>query len=171
MEKQIENKKFKFTSELTLEDIRKLERRQVTITCKTDKVDTHIEYKNIIMTVYLSDRCILKLQQDYSNKSKVKPIKDREFAYLKAILKKGDAVNRIMLNAPIRFVKGIDKNDHVYHRVVVFLAEDLVKSIFLNKIDLNMLSMDGFDSSLWEVVEVAEIESEADDDSVIGLFD
>lgn len=165
-----EQKQFKFTSELSVEEIKKFPKCDVEITSRAKIDGDKIFYSNIIMNVWPTQRCKVVLRQDFNN-NKIKPLLENEFIYLKMKTGKGDNVTRLRMKQPVRFITGIGSNGKRYHRIVVFLTNGIAKSLFLTEIDLNLMALDGLtrDDPIWEDAGVNE-KIEIDEDDILSTY-
>ena len=71
-------------------------------------------------------------------------------------------------NIPCRLIHGINKNGNEYYRVDVILTKDLIKSIWLTKLNLSTLKNFNFNMNLFEDVET-EIDYSDDYVNVIEI--
>ena len=155
--KKQENQKevvVKKSSELTENEIKSLEKTHVVITTKMteDKDFGGFKHSNPIIQVKLSQHCTVDLRQDYKSQFNNYPLTVKEFTLLKLKLNKGDSVNELKLLTPIRFLKGVNKNEKEYHRLDLFLLGNIIKSIYLSSTDLELLKADKKDFN-WELVQ------------------
>lgn len=167
----MEQKQFKFTSELSVEEIKKFPKCEVEITSKARIDNERISYFNIVLNLFPTKRCKVTLRQDYTN-SKIKPLLENEFILLKVQLGKGDNVNRLRMKQPVRFITGIGSNDKRYYRLVVFLTTGIAKSIFLNEVDLKLMELDGIsrNDELWEDAGRNEKIEVLDEDDILSTY-
>lgn len=152
--KTVDETVLKPKSEMTVEDIKKLPVYNIAINSRLNIENGEPRFTNIQITLYLNKLVNLKLAPMYGNTSKsVEPLTEKEFKYFKYKLGVGEKVNCFDYRCPVRFVKGVNKNGNEFYRVDLFLMKDLTKSIWVDKLDVEMLKRSDFDMTVWLTVE------------------
>jgi len=152
-ENQKEEIKIKLSQELSINEIKALEKLPVVITTKMteDKDFGGFKHSNPIIQVKLSQHCTVDLRQDYKSQFNNYPLTVKEFILLKSKMQLGDKVNCIKHKFPVRFLKGINKNGKEYYRIDIILPGMIVKSIYLQQVDLDLLNLDPVNYN-WELI-------------------